>query len=397
MDENGRELKEKDPLRSEILADDASGDHEKRLSRYSVAMARKQEVVDHILVLKEQGYKFNLDKELKALQDCGSFLIYRHYYLIDRFRLLAGCTCKKHLLCPLCAIRRAAKCVAVGFQKIEDVLQRGYETGVEYDQVLITLTIKNGDDLEERFLHLTNSFKMLLQKRRNALKKRPKTDTVFKHVLGSIYSYEVTYSEEKGYHPHVHMIALIPRGTFEFQERFDKKAKKAVQVPVDLWAGLVEDWKSITGDSFIVDVRRIDNENDQLSALVECFKYALKFSDMEVADQVECYTVLKGRRMLDSMGALRGIKFPDNLHDDLIPGEEKYVDIVYRYAGVTFGYQEISRGGASLPEDFVSKVQKGIVFKETSRKAPDGSLWLVERLPNGKRRLVQKNLPEAPF
>ena len=184
MDENGRELKEKDPLRSEILADDASVDHEKRLTRYSVAMARKQEVVDHILVLKEQGYKFNLDKELKALQDCGSFLIYRHYYLVDRFRLLAGCTCKKHLLCPLCAIRRAAKCVAVGFQKIEDVLQRGYETGVEYDQVLITLTIKNGDDLEERFLHLTNSFKMLLQKRRNALKKRPKTDTVFKHVLG---------------------------------------------------------------------------------------------------------------------------------------------------------------------------------------------------------------------
>lgn len=389
--------KKNDPLRQEILADDTSGDHEKRLSRYSMAMARKQEVVDHIIELKDQGGKFDLDKELKALNECGSFLVYRHYYLIDRYRMLAGCTCKKHLLCPLCAIRRAAKCVAVGFQKMEDVIQRGYESGQEYDQLLITLTIKNGEDLQERFEHLTASFKRLLHKRRNALQKNAKTDTPFKHVSGSIYSYEVTYSEERGYHPHVHMIAMVPKGAFEYVERYDPKGKKNIMVPVELWSGLVDDWKAITGDSFIVDVRRIDNENDQLSALVECFKYALKFSDMDIAIQVQCYTVLKGRRMLDCLGCLRGIKFPDNLNDELIPGEEKYVDIVYQYSGVTFGYQEISRGFARLPEDFSANVKKGKLYKERAFSAPEGSFLFIERDCMGQMALVRKKGIETPF
>ena len=38
--------------------------------------------------------------------------------------------------------------------------------------VLITLTVKNGEDLEERFEHLTSSFKTLLQRYRD-FKKGP--------------------------------------------------------------------------------------------------------------------------------------------------------------------------------------------------------------------------------
>ena len=37
--------------------------------------------------------------------------------------------------------------------------------------VLITLTVKNGEDLEERFEHLTRSFKTLLQRYRDYKKK----------------------------------------------------------------------------------------------------------------------------------------------------------------------------------------------------------------------------------
>ena len=38
--------------------------------------------------------------------------------------------------------------------------------------VLITLTVKNGEDLDERFEHLTSSFKTLLQRYRD-FKKGP--------------------------------------------------------------------------------------------------------------------------------------------------------------------------------------------------------------------------------
>ena len=88
----------------------------------------------------------------------------------------------------------------------------------------------------------------------------------------------------------------------------------------------------------------IENEEDQISALVETFKYALKFSEMDVETQVACYLVLKSRRMIGSMGALFGVKLPDNLNDELLPGEEKYVDLVYQYSGLNFGYQLTTQG-----------------------------------------------------
>ena len=331
-----------DPLRLEVLADDTSRDHEKQLGRYAAAKARQLQVVDHILSEKDKTDKFDLEKELAALQDCGSFLIYRHYYEIDKYRLKGGCTCKKHLLCALCAIRRAAKCIAVYSEKIQDVTQNGYNEGIEYDQLFITFTVKNGFDLVERMDHLKVSLSKLMHKRRNALQKNPKTTTEFKHVQGAIYSYETTYSEETGYHPHIHMLALVPKGCFEYTERVIKK--KRVKVPISLWSDLVSNWELITGDSKIIDVRLIENQDDQFSALVETFKYALKVSEMDVETQIECYRALKGRRLIGSMGALFGVKLPDNLNDDLLPGEEKYIDIVYQYSGELFGYQEFSRG-----------------------------------------------------
>ncbi len=336
------ENEKENPLLQEVLPDqNAKEGHEKQLARYAAAKGRQLAVVEHIVQQNSLFAKPPFLKEQKALEDCGSFLMYRHYYVIDKFRLTAGCTCKKHLLCALCAIRRAAKCVAVFTEKIDHVTQ-----GQEYDTVLITLTIKNGPDLAERYNHLQGSVKKLLQKRRASLIKRPKTDTPFKHVLGAIYSYEVTISADDEFHPHLHMVALVKKGIFEFKEENIKG--KSVQVPADLWAGLVRDWKEITGDSKIVDVRLVQNKEEQVSALVETFKYALKFSEMAVETQVHCYTILKGRHMIGSLGALFGVKMPDNLNDELLPGEEKYVDLVYQYSGLNFGYQLIMHGQADI-------------------------------------------------
>lgn len=345
----------KNPLLNEVLADDSTEGHEKRLSRYSAAKARQQEVVDYILQQNIDTVTGELVpapdhammKVKDALNECGSYLVYRHYYELEKYRLLAGCTCKKHLLCALCAIRRAAKCVAVYSEKIAEVTR-----GQEYDCLLVTFTIKNGSDLSERYNHLQSSFQKLLQKRKDSLKAKPTQDTVFKHVSGAIYSYEVTYSET-GFHPHIHMIALVPGNQFKFDEKIIKG--KAVKVVPDLWAGLVQDWSEITGDSKIVDVRLIENEEDKMSALVETFKYALKMSEMDVSVQVACYSVLRTRRMIGSMGALFGVKLPVNLNDDLLPGEEKYIDLVYQYSGANFGYQMISHGETSIQASTLSQ------------------------------------------
>jgi len=355
--------KENAPLECEVLADDSpERQHEKRLARYSSAKTKQEAVLSHILIRNQEGIKKNLSKEAKALRDCGSFLIFRHYYSVDIYKMVAGCTCKKHLLCALCAIRRAAKYIAVYSKKIESVL---FESETEFDKVMITFTIKNGEDIEERFNHLLDSMGKLLQKRRASLLKNPRTSTVMKYVSSAVYSYEVTYKEDTGFHPHCHMIALIPKGSVNFTET-EIKGKKCF-VPWEFKENLISDWKAITGDSFILDVRRIESiplqemstseitapvsgtASDLLQALVEVFKYALKMNDMDVEVQVDTYEALKGRRLIGSFGALYGVKISKNLNDEpLDDAELPFIDLLYQYQGETYGYQVIERAQYDL-------------------------------------------------
>jgi len=209
-----------------------------------------------------------------------------------------------------------------------------------------------------------------------------------------VYSYEVTYNPDTGYHPHVHMVCLVPLGRFQYTEK--KIKKKAVQVPEELWSGLVDDWKEITGDSFIIDVRLIGDRDGFLSALVETFKYALKLNDMDVAIQIECYEQLKGRRLLGSLGLLFGVKLPEDLNDELLPEDLEWIDIVYQYSGVTFGYQEISRGNINLPVNFNERVVKGCLLRD----APfddHGADLMLDYDEKGRFGLQRQILPDSPF
>lgn len=52
---------------------------------------------------------------------------------------------------------------------------------------------------------------------------------------------------------------------------------------------LSEEWQHWTGDSFIVDVRPFHSDQDVVSGFFEVFKYALKFSELPLADNWEAY------------------------------------------------------------------------------------------------------------
>jgi len=360
MKENGQEIDEKTLLVNEVLADNSpEGQHEKQLSRYAAAKQRQELVSDFILQEINASGTQRLHKELVALLECGSFLLYRHYYTIGEFKLTAGCTCKKHLLCALCAIRRAAKCIALYTQKINLVRE-----GQDFEEVLITFTVKHSaeDSLEKSFDFLLDSMKKIIQKRRDSLKKNARTYTEMKHLVGGAYAYEVTFSAKNGYHPHCHMIALVPKGTFTFTE-MTLKNKKAL-VPTVLRNGIIEDWLNITNGSNIIDVRKIENTDmiepgqdiagSRIEALVEVFKYALKLNQMDKSSdsdsqqnirlQVEAYEVLKSRHLMGSFGNLHGVKIPTNLNDQPLDASElPYIDLVYQYSGM-FGYQLTTHG-----------------------------------------------------
>jgi hypothetical protein len=89
----------------------------------------------------------------------------------------------------------------------------------------------------------------------------------------------------------------------------------------------------------MVDVRPIE-QADPASGFVEVFKYAVKFSDQSHADTLHAFLTLKGKRLIASAGAFRGVPEPPDLLDDSEALEGlPFVTLFYRYLpqGYTLG------------------------------------------------------------
>lgn len=274
-----------------------------RVTRYSKARERAVEMIDYS---RQEGG----DTESARLAACGEYLVFRHYFTIDKIRLHSARFCKQHLICPLCAIRRGAKALRAYLDRFE-VLKASEPVLRPY---MVTFTVKNGEDLAERQSKLRNSLQRLHKKR--CLQRG--TSEVEKAAAG-VWSYEIT-NKGNGWHPHVHAIWLC------------------IEQPDQV--KLSREWHDLTGDSYIVDVRPITG--DPVEGFLEVFKYALKFSDLKLADNWSAYLTLKGERLLASFGKFRGVEVPESMNDDEVGLDDlPYIELFYRYMTGT-GYKLIS-------------------------------------------------------
>lgn len=265
-----------------------------KLKRYSTARLRALEMQEYCNVRQDV-------KMSNKLANCANYLVFRHYFRIDEVRLHAAQFCKKHLLCPMCAIRRGAKMLKAYLEKYQIVIAER----PSLTPYLVTLTVKNGLYLDERVNHLRQSMKKMTESRRNALKGLISFNE-FSKSAGGFHSVEVT-NRGNGWHPHVHMIWLC-----------SEKPNQSL---------LSKEWQAITGDSYIVDVRPL---HDPVEGFLEVCKYALKFSDLSLSDNYHAFEIMAGMRLIDSHGILRGVVIPDSLLDEIIDSEP-YVELFYRY------------------------------------------------------------------
>lgn len=297
------------PLSEAILADGSGQGVEgvaalpTRLDRYSRAHQRAVHMSDYAA---ERGE----NQLAQKLQHCGHWLVFRHYYTVDKVRLHAADFCKKHLLCPLCAIRRGAKYLKAYMDKLAVVM--GEHPGLK--AYMVTVTVKDGADLGERFIHLRKAMKAMTQARRDHLKAPAKNRHVeFSKALGGVHSIEAKRGANSGlWHPHAHMVWLC------YQQPDQDK--------------LAQEWKAWTGDSFIVDVRPFHDQNDVVSGFLEVFKYALKFSELPLADNWDAFETLSGKRLVDAFGVLRGVEVPEELTDEPLDGLP-YIELFYQWLG----------------------------------------------------------------
>jgi len=292
-----------------------------RITRYSKAKrqadSHRQYIEEHLSEYQEREAAELVSVNHK-LCSCGNYLLFRHYYTVGKVRLAKAHFCKKHLVCPLCAIRRGARSVRVYLERF--MYLRTVYKGLTAS--LVTITVKNGPDLMERLGHLQNGIKKANQRIRNFKRGRGKT-SVFRLFLGYVGSYEIKRGKRsKLWHPHCHMIVLHDQA-IDPQE-------------------LSREWLQITGDSFIVDVSPIQNPDDPAADFCEVFKYAVKFTSMETADLIHAYFKLSGKNLVFSGGLLRGLKVPEDLTDDLIE-DLPYIELMYRYTEAGYSLTEVKK------------------------------------------------------
>jgi hypothetical protein len=170
----------------------------------------------------------------------------------------------------------------------------------------VTLTIQNGSSLQDCFNHIKRAHAEMIDKRRDAARGRRNPLEINK-ALGGLYTYEIKRGANSGlWHVHIHSVWLCKETPWETR--------------------LSEEWKEITGDSFIVDVRPITDEK----GFIEVLSYAVKFSTMSIEDNFDAFKILRKKRLLNSFGVFRSVEVPDELEDQ--PLEDlPYVELLFAY------------------------------------------------------------------
>lgn len=317
---------------SELLMKDSNATHRARITRFGHLRQQSKDMSNWLYAQNDEC--LSLDTPMgdfmakrfihyaNALSGCANYLLFKHYYTLDKYKLAGLRTCKKHMLCPFCSAIRASKQATAYHDKMVHILK----DNPKLKPVFLTLTVKNGDDLKERFNHLKDSFKTLQTARRKWLKRGNGHNELCK-AHGIVFAYEIT-NNGKGWHPHLHMILLVD----DWIDR-DK---------------LSDQWLAITGDSYIVDVRRVKpskvetdaidvgkNKEDYSEGFMEVFKYAMKFTELTHYQIWIAHETLSptGRltRLQGSIGLFRGVEVPNTMIDDVITDDAPFMLILYHF------------------------------------------------------------------
>ena len=126
------------------------------------------------------------------LQGCANYLVFKRYLTVDEVRLHAANFCKKHLLCPFCAMRRGRSIF-----KFTTTAGRGFTGKPQFKGFHGYFDCERRRKPFERFTHLRKSLKKYQQQRRDALKGQKQVE--YAKALGGVMSIEVKRGKIRAY------------------------------------------------------------------------------------------------------------------------------------------------------------------------------------------------------
>ena len=332
---------------------------QKNIIRFTKSKDKTQNLLSFISN-KDLTFKQNhhlADNVLKNVNECGSWLEFRHYYKQDKTKLHNANFCKKDKLCPACAMRRASKQV----KKVFDYLQVNQELRTK-NWYYIVLPVKHNskEDFETVFNRARGGLDTIRQAIRDNKRGKGKK-SFFSQFDGLFYSFEVTKTKN-GWNNHINLLCCSDvdiKGIY-------KKGKTFIHNDI------MRDWAKYTdNNSFVHSINKIDTSTDEvmIKNLLEVFKYSLKFQSLKNEDLLEVYKYTYRKRLLGAFGCFYGIKVEDVelSGDDVL--DDKFLEIIFRYDFKNKKYFEYSRKNVELPPA-PKKQREKVYLKEHKKKKP---------------------------
>jgi Replication protein len=206
-------------------------------------------------------------KALENWDACGSGCRAEYSKSRDKIRLSAN----------YCKNRHCQPCMRAKANLIARNLRAKLEAGDRRTFRFITLTLKHSrDPLAKQIGRLKACFKKL---RKSPCWKKTQD--------GGVVTIEVKWTGV-AWHPHLHIIS---------QGRFLRKET------------LSENWHEVTGDSYIVDIRQLDDERDAVHYVVKYVTKGVSPAVWEKADLAQEWIISsRGIRCADTFGTWRGFR-----------------------------------------------------------------------------------------
>jgi len=192
--------------------------------------------------------------------------------------------CKYDKFCLACSTRRAIKKIQ-HFEK--GILKYKLQKKNRYH---VTLTIRHNrsQTLEHNMDRLIEYKKIITQRVRNSHRSNQQKNSFFSQFDGMVLSIEVTHGKSWR-HPHIHMLVCTDEDVkIEYSHNLRTKSNRE----------LMRERLSITKDSHCVAMRKVDVTKDNFDRqwIAEVFKYAVKFSSLEIHHLVELIKLQKRKQ-----------------------------------------------------------------------------------------------------
>jgi hypothetical protein len=241
-------------------------------------------------VLEQKLRKYGKSEEADRLRKCSasfSALVCENghsFNAIPDFRCHLQC-------CPDCWETKSHRELARNLPKFLQALKDDPSLIVAFS----TLTLRS-----DKKRHLRAG----IRKTKADFRKLRKRD-VWQNCVGGFGRIENTNSIKFGWHPHLHCLLLL-------KDYIPQRELSA-------------NWHDVTGDSMVVDIRRV---HDVASGLVETIKYPFKPADLRRLGKAQIQEMLdiKGEKLGLSFGVLHGIEVEENVEETLSSDYAEFVE-----------------------------------------------------------------------